>query len=47
MLPASCLPAVFLFSLAIGFGAVISPGPVLTAIVSGALQHWLIALSGA
>ncbi len=34
MLPTSSLTAVFLFSFAIGFGAVISPGPVSTAIVS-------------
>jgi threonine/homoserine/homoserine lactone efflux protein len=34
MLPTSSLLAVFVFSFAIGFGAVISPGPVSTAIVS-------------
>ncbi len=34
MLPTSSLSAVFLFSFLIGFGAVISPGPVSTAIVS-------------
>ncbi len=42
MLPTSSLTAVFLFSFAIGFGAVISPGPVSTTIVSEAPRRgWL------
>ncbi len=42
MLPTSSLAAVFLFSFAIGFGAVISPGPVSTTIVSEAPRRgWL------
>lgn len=42
MLPTSSLLAVFLFSFAVGFGAVVSPGPVSAAIVSQApKQGWL------
>lgn len=42
MLPAS-FPAIFIFSFAVTFGAVISPGPVSTAIVSQAPRKgWLV-----
>ncbi len=34
MIPSSSIPAVFIFSFVVGFGAVISPGPVSVAIVS-------------
>ncbi|MBN1147422.1 MAG: LysE family transporter [Anaerolineales bacterium] len=43
MLLASSLFSIFLFSFVVGFGAVISPGPVSTAIVSQApRQGWLV-----
>jgi threonine/homoserine/homoserine lactone efflux protein len=42
MLPTSSLLAVFMFSFAVAFGAVVSPGPISTAIVSQSPQHgWL------
>jgi threonine/homoserine/homoserine lactone efflux protein len=43
MLPTSSILAVFLFSFAVGFGAVITPGPVSTAIVTQAPRRgWIV-----
>ena len=41
-MPTSSLSAVFVFSFVVGFGAVVSPGPVATAIVSQSPRHgWI------